>query len=209
MSSSSPADDSPTQWVDGLRRGDSDAPQKLWEVYFAKLVRLARTRMHGSARRVSDEEDVALSAIDSFIRGIENGRFPQLANRDDLWRLLVTITLNKARHVVRDAGRQKRGGGWTPVDPAGTEWMPLDDLVSREPTPQFAAQIVDQIDQLLVRLENPTLAQVAVLKMEGHTNEEIAARLNVGERTIERKLRLIRDNWEREAEGEGIAGDSA
>jgi DNA-binding CsgD family transcriptional regulator len=33
--------------------------------------------------------------------------------------------------------------------------------------------------------------------MEGYTNEEIAARLDCGVRTVERKLKLIRVLWER------------
>ena len=207
MSSSFPVDESPTQWLDGLRHGDSAVPQKLWEAYFAKLVRLARTHLQRSVRRASDEEDVALSAMDSFIRGMEQGRFPDLANRDDLWRLLVTITLNKARHVVRDAGRQKRGGGWQPAEAAGNDGLALQDIVSREPTPEFAAQFAEEIEHLLAQLENPILVEVATLKMEGYTNDEIAARLNVVERTIERKLKLIREIWEEAIAGENPDGD--
>src|SRR5271165_6376539 len=61
--------------------------------------------------RAGDLEDVALSAFASFCRGVEGGRFPQLADRDDLWRLLVTITARKALHLARDERNQKRGGG--------------------------------------------------------------------------------------------------
>jgi len=35
--------------------------------------------------------------------------------------------------------------------------------------------------------------------MEGCTNEELAARLDVAPRTIERKLRIIRGIWEKRA----------
>jgi DNA-directed RNA polymerase specialized sigma24 family protein len=202
MASTSPADESPTQWVERLRCGHDEAAQKLWQEYFQQLVRLARMRMQTTARRAADEEDVALSAFHSFCRGIENGRYPQIANRDDLWRLLVTITLNKVFHAVRDAGRQKRGGGWKLVDLADKDGVLLEELVGREPTPEFAAQIAEQVEHLLGRLNDQTLFRIAVWKMEGYTQGEIAERLNVAERTIERKVRLIRAVWEAEAEKE-------
>ena len=52
-------------------------------------------RSYSTCRRAADEEDVALSAFDSFCRGAEQGRFPQLDGRDDLWHLLVVITVRK------------------------------------------------------------------------------------------------------------------
>ena len=61
--------------------GDRDGAQALWNVYFQRLVALARVRLRGTPRRAADEEDVALSAFDSFFRGVERGRFPQLGDR--------------------------------------------------------------------------------------------------------------------------------
>jgi hypothetical protein len=81
-----------TQWVNRLQAGDRAAAQKLWEGYFQRLVRLARQKLRGTPRRARDEEDVALSAFDSFCRGAEAGRFPRLGDRADLWQLLVVIT---------------------------------------------------------------------------------------------------------------------
>src|SRR5919206_1363508 len=100
-----------TQWIDRLKAGDPDAAQKLWERYFRRLVRLARQKLRAAPRRAADEEDVALSAFDSFCRGLERGRFPQLQDRDDLWRLLVVITARKAVDQVQHEARAKRGGG--------------------------------------------------------------------------------------------------
>src|SRR5438067_10802620 len=100
-----------SQWLSRLRAGDPSAAQHLWELYFHRLVGLARVKLQGRPRRAADEEDVALSAFASFCRNAEAGRFPQLADRDDLWRLLVTVTERKAFNLVRDERRQKRGGG--------------------------------------------------------------------------------------------------
>jgi hypothetical protein len=89
-------DGSISGWINQLKAGDDAAVQKLWQAYFQRLVALARAKLRGVPRRAEDEEDAALSAFDSFCRGAEQGRFPQLNNRDDLWRLLVLITSRKA-----------------------------------------------------------------------------------------------------------------
>src|SRR5215831_20563972 len=104
------AEGSITGWLGRLRTGDRAAVQQLWERYFQRLVQLARQHLHGAPRRVADEEDVALSAFDSFCRNLEQDRWPQLLDRDNLWRLLVVITARKAQHLLRDERRQKRGG---------------------------------------------------------------------------------------------------
>jgi hypothetical protein len=82
--------------VDALRAGDQEAARQLWQRYFQSLVRLGRSRLQAQARAAADEEDVALSAFDTFCDGMSQGRFPDLADRDDLWRLLVTIAARKA-----------------------------------------------------------------------------------------------------------------
>jgi DNA-directed RNA polymerase specialized sigma24 family protein len=185
-----------TRWVEQLKGGDAAAAQMLWERYFQLLVGLARKKLQGAARRVADEEDVALSAFDTFCRNAERGRFPQLQDRDSLWRLLVTLTARKAAHLVRDENRQKRGGGRTPEPLPGEEdEAGLGQLLSREPTPEFAAQVAEEYQRLLHVLGDPELVSLALWKMEGFTNEEIAARLGYAPRSIKRKLQLIRSLW--------------
>ena len=98
-----------TRWINDLKGGELDAAQPLWERYFADLVRLARARLRASPRTAADEEDVALSAFDSFCAGVARGRFPRLDDRNDLWRVLVTITARKATDQVLRERRQKRG----------------------------------------------------------------------------------------------------
>jgi hypothetical protein len=73
-----------THWIGLLKAGDQQAAQPLWERYFQQLVALARQRLRNMPRRATDEEDVALSAFDSFCRDACRGRFPQLGDRDDL-----------------------------------------------------------------------------------------------------------------------------
>src|SRR5262245_31196166 len=194
-----------TGWVGRLKAGDRAAAQRLWEGYFRRLVGLARVRLADAARRVADEEDVALSAFDSFCRGAELGRFPQLHDRNDLWALLVVTTARKAVDLVQHERRRKRGGG--AVVPASALPGPhdsgdapvLERVMSREPTPEFALQVAEECRRLLELLPDPALRSVALWKMEGDTHQQIAERLGCVPRTVERKLQIIRGYWGREA----------
>jgi DNA-directed RNA polymerase specialized sigma24 family protein len=185
-----------TRWLGPLQEGDPAAAQQLWERYFGRLLGLARKKLQGAPRRAADEEDVALSAFDSFCRNAEQGRFPQLADRDSLWRLLVTITARKAAHQVRDEARQKRGGAARVTD-ADADSI-LEAVLSREPGPEFAAEVAEQCQQLFKRLGDKELEAVALLRMEGYTVEEVAGRLGCAPRSVKRKLALIRTIWEKE-----------
>ena len=101
-----------TAWIGALRGGDSDeAAHRLWDRYFDRLVDLARARLRFAARGPDDEEDAALSAFESLCRGVTEGRFVRLGGRDELWRLMATITARKAADRIEREGRQKRGGG--------------------------------------------------------------------------------------------------
>jgi DNA-directed RNA polymerase specialized sigma24 family protein len=195
-------------WIGRLQGGDAGAGQQLWERYFRRLVGLARQKLQGTPRGAADEEDVALSAFDSFFRGAEQGRFPQLQDRSDLWHLLVAITAHKALDLVRREGRQKRGGGVVLDEAAlaglagcGAEETPLEQILGREPSPEFALQVAEECQRLLRGLGDDTLRRVALCKMEGYSTEEIAAQLDCAPRTVARKLRRIRTLWSQEVPG--------
>src|SRR6516225_10624561 len=96
-----------TALIERLEAGDHEAAQPLWERYYPRLVGLARERLRGTPRRVADEEDVALSAFDSFCRGVQEGRFPQLTDREDLWQVLAVIIQRKASNLIKHERRQK------------------------------------------------------------------------------------------------------
>lgn len=205
-----PDDGSITLWLGRLKDGDESAVQPIWEAYFRRLVALARAKLKGAATRAADEEDAALSAFDSFCRGVQRGQFPKLGSRDDLWRLLVTITARKAHDLREREGRAKRGGGRVRGDSAfvaaGTEsdggWA---EIAGTEPTPEFAARTAEEYARLLELLDDDQLRHLAVWKMEGLTNAEAAERLGCSEPTVERWLRIIRKTWSAELPGGGPA----
>ena len=188
-------------WISGLREGDPDAAQKLWERYFERLVRFAGRKLPANIRRAFDEEDVAISAFHSLCRGVRAGRFPDLEDDTNLWSLLVVITARKAQHRLRDQLAQKRGGGKVRGEsvlvPAGADGSApgLSDIIGNEPSAAFAVEVAEQSEHLLGLLPDESMRQLAVLKMEGCSNREAADALGCSLRTVERRLELIRKLW--------------
>ncbi len=105
------SDDSVTHWFEQIREGDSVAAGAVWERYYPELVRLAREKLRGASRRMADEEDIADSVMESLFRAAQKGRFPDLADRHDLWRLLLRMTARKVVDLKRHESR-KLGCWW-------------------------------------------------------------------------------------------------
>jgi RNA polymerase sigma factor (sigma-70 family) len=195
-------------WIKELKAGNRTAPQKLWEGYFQRLVSLARRKLVGAPRRAADEEDVALSALDSFCRAVGEGRFPRLDDRHDLWQLLVLIAERKAYDLRQHEQRLKRGGGRVQDEAAlegtveGSTVPGLAQVVGREPTPELAAQVAEECRRLLDALDDEPLRTIALWKLEGYTNDEIAAKLDLSPRTVERKLNRVRRIWAKDTNDE-------
>ncbi len=188
---------SATALISKLRNGDEEAARLLWDRFFAQLITLTRSRLQTSSRAMSDEEDIVLSAMKSFCIGMRNGRFPELSNRESLWRLLLTITLRKIadkqnydRRGKRDVEKQQLNNS-----PDADQNAEVNSFVSREPNPEIAAECAEQISRLLESLENEDLKKVAIMKMEGYTNIEVANDIKCSLTSIERKLRTIRSIW--------------
>ena len=197
-----PQENSVTSWIDGVRAGDESDVRRLWDRYFERLVSLAGARLPAHGRRAFDEEDVALSAFQSFCDRVGRGQFLKLNGRDELWRLLATITVRKALDTLRRQARQKRGGGRLAGESAlqGGEDAGggLADVLSREPSPEEVAQFSDSLQSFLGRLQETSLRNVALRRLDGQSTREIARSLDVSAKTVERKLQLIRAIWSQE-----------
>jgi RNA polymerase sigma factor (sigma-70 family) len=184
-----------TCWLKLLPVSDPEAARQLWQRYFQRMVGLARQRLQGAPRAPDSAEDVALSAFASFCKAAEARRFPRLDDRDSLWRLLMQLTARKAAHLRRDQGRQKRGGARAAAG-GPEEAVLLEQVLSRAPTPDDAAQVAEEFQRLLQLLDDEVLQDVAVFLMEGYTVKEIGARLNCSRRSVSRMLATIRPLWE-------------
>jgi RNA polymerase sigma factor (sigma-70 family) len=186
-----------TTWIGLLKAGDPSAAQALWQRYYGRLVELARQHLAGHVRRAADEEDVALSAFASFCAGAAAGRFPQLTDRHDLWKLLLTITLRHARKLAEHETRQRRDSRRTSsaADLLDLPDADLDGLAGDAPDPALAAEVADQLRHLFDRLPGADLRTVAQELLTGYTAPEVAHRLGCSLRTVERRWQRIRQFW--------------
>ncbi len=194
-------DDPVTRWIAGLKAGDEAAVADLWNRYFERLVRLARQKLGDTPRRVADEEDVAVSVFRCLCTGAQHGRLAEIADRGDLWRVLVTMTMRKTIDQQRRLAGKKRGGGQVRGESVfrgtpGEEGTPgIQQFGDDLPTPPMLAIIEEEGQRLLAALEDPTLRQIALWKFESYTNDEIAEKLQLTTRSVERKLHRIREIW--------------
>ena len=197
-------DGSVTRLIQLLRSRDPTvrdmAVRLIWQRYFRNLLELARKNLDRRVRRRVDEEDVLQSMFQSFCVRQGRGEF-ELADRDELWKLLVTITLRKARNAANKHGRGKRNvsreqdptlmAGEEPVWP---DWV-LEQMNAAGPSPAEAAVLNEALEKRLEALADPELRRIALWRLEGYSNREIADRLECTERSVERKLGRIRSLW--------------
>jgi DNA-directed RNA polymerase specialized sigma24 family protein len=169
--------------------------QSFRETLYPRLVAAARHALRSAPRGIVDEEDVALSALENLILGVEQGRFQQLNDQETLWRLLLILIQREAMHLLTYQRRERRGGSKVQHFASPTLSPDMNLIASAEPTPEMAVQLADECRHLLDALPDETLKSVAMLKMEGHTNQEAASILGCKVGTIERKLRVIRRLW--------------
>lgn len=192
------SDDSISVFLKRIQEGrDEEATAELWKVYYEQLVRVARRNLGTLPKRSADEDDVAQSAMFSFFRAAEAGRLTGLEHRDELWKLLLTIVIRKANRQKERAVALKRGGGDVRgesvfVRAGETENPGLSGVAGDEVGPE----VLMGCQEMLELLDDNTLRDIALLRMEGFTVDEIAERIEVSRATVNRKLELIRTIWQ-------------
>jgi RNA polymerase sigma factor (sigma-70 family) len=196
-----------THWVEQLRAGDQAVVGPLLERYYVRLLGLARKKLQGVRLTADEGEDVALSAFHSFCQGLDRGRFPHLEDRDKLWALLVVITSRKALDLRKKQNSLRNGGGKVVGESVldarfGEEpgAAGILQVPGGEPTPEQEAAEAEAVEGLLAMLPNDESRRIAVAKLEGRTNKEIADELSCSEATVERRLKLIRACWKKAGE---------
>ncbi len=182
-----------TQWLSKLQAGQSQAAEAIWNRYQAKLVSIASKKLDQNPDRSIDGEDLVQSSFRYVFVAIQNGKYPDIDNREDLWGLLYVATVNRVRQHYRDVNALKRShiSSVQAIDPAI-----LEDLQ----TPFAQAQAADLLEYLLSRLdlEDPshTLRKIALLYLDEHSASSIAKALHKRKRSILISLRLIRSIWQ-------------
>ncbi len=187
--------------LERMHQGDAAAADVIWATYFDRLARMADQRLAAGLRRTVDGEDVALSVMQTICRRATVGQLAAIGDRDDLWRLMVTILHHKAADRGREHRALKRGGGQVRGDSifvgAGSEAerMAFAQIAEVAPTPDLLAQLEEQRCRLFEMLKDEELRTIAQHRLEGTSVEEIAVALNVSPRTVRRKIEIIRERW--------------
>lgn len=179
-----------TGWLTQLRVGDEIAATRLWEYLQPRLVEFGRRRIQAADSACYDEDDVAQSAFHALCSAMQAGKYEDVADRGELWQLLATIALNKVRKRIVYSSAKRRGGGATSL---GTG--PLEGIESGEWSAEQRAVMQEECERLLSVLQRDEVKQVALLRIEGHTNEEIAELLGCTRRSVQRRLEFIRSVW--------------
>jgi RNA polymerase sigma factor (sigma-70 family) len=178
-----------TEWIQDVQQGKSgDATQELFERFYGRLIGLARKRL-GNLHAYEDEQDVAISAMKSFFLRAPEGKFPKLTDRNSLWSLLAAITLNKTASLQRRQFAELRDERRN---------VSLEAILQSGPSEELLDSVFQEGNSLLDKLGNELLKQVAQLRMEGYTNQEIAEKMGISLATVKRKLNIIRKYLESE-----------
>ena len=175
------------------------AASLIWQRYFRDLLDLARKNLDRRVRQGPTRKTWFKACSRASARQ-GRGEF-DLADRDELWRLLVTITLRKARNAARDHHRDRRDisreqtlSASADDDRSCPDWA-LELMDASAPSPAEAAVLSEALERRLAALAVPELRQIALWRLEGYTNREIADQLDCTERSVERKLERIRSKW--------------
>lgn len=181
-------DDSITQWIQAVRSGDQLSADQLWNRYFGRLVRFARGRMCNLSSATYDEEDAAISTFRVMYEKLSCGGFEGISSRQDFWNLMLAVVIRKINRRTDYESAIKRRGSIGQIDL--NSQVPIVD-----PCP---SEVSEGFEYLLAKLGDPKLEQVALWKLDGFTNEEIANKLNRTRRTVQRMITLIQDLWREE-----------
>lgn len=187
-----------TRIIRRMQSGNADGAEVLWERFYARLTYLAKNRLGMQRKSLADEEDVALESLSELFRGLLEGKYAGLENRDSLWRLLVTVACRNVADEVNKENRQKRGGGqvFRETEFEGPDNVAFfDNIASSIKSPDVQVMITERCAELLESLEDGQLQAIAVMKTAGSSNKEVGDALDLSLRTVERKLAEIRDRW--------------
>ncbi len=185
-----PSDGSVSHLIAQMKVGDETAFANLHRRYWPRIVQIAGRRLQHVPRGNGDAEDMAQRAFIDLYRSFEQQRVPDLNHRHQLLALLSHIVARRVMNLVRAEAAQRRGGteirtipGLSPDTAVDTAIGPVDEAILHDCYEFYLNSVPENLRQL------------AELHLAGFTNREIASRMNCVERTIERKIALLRRCW--------------
>jgi RNA polymerase sigma factor (sigma-70 family) len=193
-----------TMFLKNSRGIGEDGANAIWESYFPKLMRVIENKLRNSPKRAVDSEDIAQNAMLSLFRGLQENKFDSVANRDELWALLVTITARKVTRERRRSLAKKRGEGTTRGESVFISAGSVDDnyginqILDENQMPDSADRVLETYEKLLPEIGDEKTLNTIMLRMEGYTNREIAEKMECSVSRVEQRISKIRKAWQSE-----------
>ncbi len=188
--STPPTEGSVTWYFARFREGNDDALTPLWARFFPRLQGLAREILARNPLRAAGADDAVQDALVSFWQRVRGGQFSDVVHRDHLWNLLAQFTAFKTKRLVRHESAEKRGGKRLVSETASSE-AGLENLAWEESAEHLDLYVAELLDGLPEELR-----EFAALRLIGHSTEEIADLMQCTQRKVQRKLELVRLNWQ-------------
>lgn len=193
----SDSEHSVTMMLSNLKAGDEQAAYEIWNRFFDRVRGLAKKKLGRLPSRVAEDEDIALSAMHALYQGAQEGRFRELTDRDDLWQILCMITSRKAASAWRKkAAVQEVGESVLAGSRGGEKQLGIQHIANNLPDDAYVDSLSQTTCELLEDLDTRQ-REIAMLRLHGFTNSEIAEKINRSIKTVERYLKSIREQWNR------------
>ena len=181
--------------LEELRAGDEPAFEQLFNRFFDRLKSVARKRVSVRDRKVVDDEDLAVWAMNTFQRCVRDGMYPKIQNRRDIWKFLVSILERKSVDHIRRQHAEKRGGGdvrGESVFEDQNQPRVIERVCMEKSNFEMMVDFMDVLDVIVDRLNDPVLGEVLAAKFAGHSTKEISRITGMSVSSVDRKLKLIR-----------------
>jgi DNA-directed RNA polymerase specialized sigma24 family protein len=177
--------------------------EELWKQYYVRLKKAVASRVTAIRRPVANDSEIALSAFQSFVERARAGQFPDLADEDEMWRLLRTIAIRKANDLRKHLRAKKRGGDRTIFGQADLEcddqrYLGLDRIVASVDSPAWDVEVLELFNRLMAKLPDDRHRDAILLKLQGAPVVMISECLKTSTRTVQRLLKQIEQQWQEE-----------
>ena len=185
--------------LDAMQKREEWAFDTFFKTYYDQLVQYAKKKIGSFPLRTLDEEDLALSAMNSLFNCLRENRL-EAQSAVELWQILLAITKRKLINLREQQHTAKRGGGNVRGD---SIWVQTgeNNIFLEQPdkkqahSPGTRIELLETIDLLFQQLEDDKTREIARLMLEGYRINDIAEQLNCVRRTVERKIVHIRKLW--------------
>lgn len=187
-----------TNWIADLKKRQPDTQRKIWERFAKRLENYANKILAQRECWTLDGEDIVSMTFTSlFFR--DPSEFSRLVDRNDLWQLLAMIAQRRVIDQVRRDLSVKKGCRKTFSEAdilAEEQGCGMDDYSGQLTSPDVEILLAEELECRLEGLGDPTLRVIAICRMQDFSNVEIAEKLGIGLRSVERKLAQIRSRFE-------------